>query len=319
MEIPDYKLDEVIPGQWVDYSIQKTLSPSFSILSVEKYNELAEKYKNEIDLNPITEETLAEHTIGDPTTYPSSVNELQKPGNVENLLVSENSVSTQIGESVKSISFEIESEDEKSHGFSIDEADGAYVVGYIVTGTDAAGAPPALPQDLRVAGTTDSEVLLKWEPSDYRPAKSYEIFIEDNVGQVKSLGVTEENYFIAIKLQLSSEYHFAIKAYRESGPSSVMSRWVSAYTKSTSSSAPVIVEQPMNVIVTPREIISGYAMHCEAKRGEGMENANLTYQWQKFSTSSLTGEGKWEDIPGATNWEYVLPVTTENVDEYVIW
>lgn len=71
---------------------------------------------------------------------------------------------------------------------AVNKQGNAYCVGYIVTGVDA---PPKTAVDLRVFATTEHEVALKWDTSSYRPAQSWEVFVEDPVtGQEHSLGIT---------------------------------------------------------------------------------------------------------------------------------
>lgn len=198
-----------------------------------------------------------------------------------------------------------------------DNSCGTYVVGHMVTGTDETNAPPKLPENLRIFATTESEVFLKWNEPDYRTAAYYEIYVEDNVGQTKKVGTTDKNYFAATSLDPGSTYKFAVKSYTEEGIASCMSRWITAITKESNSSFPSFTTQPQSVIITPEEEARTYTMTAEAKQGEGMEDAALTYQWQKYSANSLTGEGIWTDVEGATNAEFKLPdITTENSHEF---
>lgn len=404
----EYEEGDVVEGQWLDFDVSQTLTPSFSTITKEQYNELAEKEEyQELGLTPITEQTLASHTIGDPSTYPHNEAELKAPGNVSNLLVTEQGITTPIGEAVQSIELEIENEQEKAHGFNLDfewagsfitkvevslgasmegsfeysqmvkveggkswlstnsngigfsatlsgipedaknyqfltklaafqnsaismgsegdyddvlpdgteVADGAYVIGYIVEGVDEASAPPGLPQDLRVVGTTEHEALLAWSEEQDRPADSYEIYAMDNHGDPQKIGETVQPYFLATNLDSSTEYQFAVKALR-SDADSVLSRWVSAWTKDSSSAAPSFIKQPENVTIqNSSEWEKGFTLTAEAQKGEGMENASLTYQWQKYSQKSLTGEGVWEDVAGAADATLTVPQVTAEDDQ----
>lgn len=400
-----YKAGDIVEGSWQEYDVQTTLEPAFSNIPVETYNELVEKYGEERGLEPITEETFAEKTIGDPSTYPGSQEELEAPGNVENLHISTNAVRTISSESGKKLSYSIETEKETSNGFELSfdaklyvkaeietkipfvaegevEAGGglqialdggcswistttngmefstticdmpsgsddygfttqlavfnntdlpmgggetdavngqgyAYCVGYIVTGVEA---PPKMPVDLRVFATTEHTVALKWDTSSYRPAQSWEVFIEDPVtGQQHSLGFTNDTYYLATNLDPGTTYKFALKSYEQTGGNgaySVMSRWVSAITKDSSSSAPYFTEQPQHVTVAPGDG-GGHTMTAQAQTGEGMDGAALTYQWQVYKHAHLTGEGTWENIEGAIETTFTLPeITEENVEEY---
>lgn len=191
------------------------------------------------------------------------------------------------------------------------------VVGYIVTGIEA--APPGVPVDLRVLGTTEHEAVLQWDaPEGRRSAKSYEVFIEDNVGRAYSLGVTDHPYYLATKLDPAKTYRFAVKSYAKEymkGASSVMSRWVTAITRD---STMYFTTQPKNVIVEPAGAAgqaNEYALSAEAVVS-GNPNAKLSYQWQKYDTNVLTEAGLWEDVAGAADSTFKLPITQENQGEY---
>ena len=397
-----YKVGDTVPESWETYDVQAALDPAFSNLPVEEYNELVEKYGDETGLKPVTEETFAEKTIGDPSTYPHSDAELKKPGNVQNLHLSKNAVRTTVGESGKKIGYEFESEKEYKNGFELEfdgalflkaEAeetipfvvtaeeeveggvklaadggcswissssdgmefstticdlpqgsedygfttrlavfnnadlpmgkgsnDGAYCIGYVVTGVDGESAPPKLPVDLRVFATTEKAAVLKWDLPGYRQARSYEIYTEDNNGHPQSIGSTTGDRYVATELVPATQYRYAVKAYQNAdctGNASVLSRWVTAVTKDSSDSAPRFVEQPSYVVASVDDGQS-YALTAKAEKGVGMENAGLTYQWQKCTAKSLTGEVVWEDLDGALTdadgtSRYPLPqVTAEN-------
>ncbi len=79
-----YKVGETGGGEFQPSNIYMTYEPSISCIELDKYNQLAEKYKDHenIDLKPITEDMLPQKTIGDPTTYPQNVNELMERGNI---------------------------------------------------------------------------------------------------------------------------------------------------------------------------------------------------------------------------------------------
>lgn len=397
-----YKVGDTVPESWETYDVQAALDPAFSNLPVEEYNELVEKYGDETGLKPVTEETFAEKTIGDPSTYPHSDAELKKPGNVQNLHLSKNAVRTTVGESGKKIGYEFESEKEYKNGFELEfdgalflkaEAeetipfvvtaeeeveggvklaadggcswissssdgmefstticdlpqgsedygfttrlavfnnadlpmgkgsnDGAYCIGYVVTGVDGESAPPKLPVDLRVFATTEKAAVLKWDLPGYRQARSYEIYTEDNNGHPQSIGSTTGDRYVATELVPATQYRYAVKAYQNAdctGNASVLSRWVTAVTKDSSDSAPRFVEQPSYVVASVDDGQS-YALTAKAEKGVGMEDASLTYQWQKCTAKSLTGEVVWEDLDGALTdadgtSRYPLPqVTAEN-------
>lgn len=200
-----------------------------------------------------------------------------------------------------------------------------YVIGYIVENADEGTVPPKLPENLRVFATTEHEVVLKWNPPDYRKAGSYEIYIEDDQGLFKNIGLVsaDETYFAADNLNPSSTYKFAMKSYTGgsgTGNGSCLSRPVTAITKDSSDANPRITTQPANVIIdikAPVVNIDSNTMAVEAECGSGMSGAALSYQWQKYSNAILTGDGIWEDIEGATDTVYELPeVTEENAGEF---
>lgn len=389
----DYKVGDTFPGQWVDYNVSSTLDPSFSNIPIEEYNELAEQYKDR-GLKPVTDSTLPKKTIGDPSTYPHSESELKATGNVSDLHISKNSASIVVGESAKTIAYEMESASELSNGFTLGfdgklfgkvegqakipflgeadvetemgftlaldggaswistntngmefsatvadlpkgtssdytfstklavyknkqlpmgngNTDSAYVVSYIVTGVDENDAPPNMPVDLRVFATTKHETVLKWESSAYRPSQSYEVWTKDNHGNAVLAGVTSDTYFVATGLDPGCEYQYAVKAYagkNATGTSSALSHFVTARTKDDNASAPYFVTQPKNTVVQAGETP---VLTAEARKGESMEDAALTYQWQKYTTEILTQEGSWEDIEGATQNALTLPAAVD--------
>lgn len=400
-----YKVGDTVPESWETYDVQATLDPAFSNIPVEEYNELVKRYGDQTGLRPITEETFASKTIGDPSTYPHSDTELKQPGNVKGLHMSKNAVRTVVGESGKKIGYEIESETEETHGFQLSfdgalflkaeaketcpfvataeeeaeggvklaldggcswifsdtsgmefstticdmpegsedygfttrlavfhnsdlpmgdgSSDGAYCIGYVVTDVDEDSAPPRLPLDLRVFATTEHAAVLKWDTPDYRQAKSYAVYAEDNNGRAQLLGLTGDDHYVVNELQPATQYRYAVRAYSEmngGGNASVLSRWVTAVTKDSSDTAPRFTEQPAHVVAAPEDG-NEYVLTAKAEKGAGMEDAALTYQWQKSTTKSLTGEIVWEDLEGAITdadgtSRYTLPrVTAENAAE----
>lgn len=213
------------------------------------------------------------------------------------------------------------------------ESDSTSIVGYIVTGIDGESAPPRLPVDLRVYGTTKTEAALKWETTKGdRHAQSYEVYVKDNLGNARIIGRTDKDFFVAEGLTPHSTYQFAVKSY--SGPlsgdgagnigrASCLSRWVTANTKSGSSKAPKFTEQPKNVLLTAGEAESGggpAVLRAKAEAGE--EGAALTYQWQKYNKTILTQEGTWEDVGEGELGEdgstvYLLPeINEENKGQF---
>lgn len=391
--LTDYQVGDTIEGQWVDYNVSGTLDPSFSNIPIEEYNELAEQYQDR-GLKPVIDSTLPKKTIGDPSTYPHSESELKATGNVSELHISKNSASIVVGESAKTIAYEMESASELSNGFSLGfdgklfgkleghgkipfmaeadveieagltlaldggaswistntngmefsatvadlpkgtstdytfstklavykntqlpmgngNTDSAYVVSYIVTGVDGNDAPPNMPVDLRVFGTTRHEAVLKWESSVYRPAQSYEVWTKDNYGNAVLAGVTSDTYFVATGLDSGCEYQYAVRSYageNATGTSSALSHFVTARTKDDNASAPYFVTQPKNTVVKAGETP---VLTAEAHKGENMEDTTLTYQWQKYTAEILTQEGSWEDIEGATQNTLTLPAAVD--------
>ncbi|MBQ8828345.1 MAG: InlB B-repeat-containing protein, partial [Clostridia bacterium] len=194
--------------------------------------------------------------------------------------------------------------DDTSDLYGLD--DYPYVVGYTVPGISEDSVPPSLPVDLRVYAVTENEVILKWEEKDYRPADSYEVFIKDNLGNAFSIGTTEKTYFIATGLDPATEYEFAVKSYSGTRES-VLSNWVTAVTKDDDVTMPYFTLEPKNVIYSVEEPPESVTLTSEAKTGEGMDDATLTYQWQVYVEDASASEGSWENISGATQKDYTLP------------
>lgn len=368
-----YKAGDTVPGHWEDYNVSSTFTPSFSHISLEKYNELAERYKNR-GLNKVEDSLLTGKTIGDPSTYPSEKEKLYDPAQVGSLFISKNTATVTPGEGEHELSYEVEDEEELSNGFSLSfdgsvfakaisrvsfiassegefvagikgeleggaswittnskgngysasvvdlgkdasedygfstqlavfeaknlpkgdgDSQGASVVGYLVTGIDEATAPPKLPVDLRVYGTTKTAAALKWEEAaGQRAADSYEVFIKDNLGETRSLGKTTDTYMTAGNLSPATEYQFAVKSYKGL-QSSCMSRWVTAVTKG--GGEPVFTRHPENVIVSLSSgDVSETSVTLTAKAEPGEPDAEaLEYEWQKYEHADLTMDGTW--------------------------
>lgn len=189
-------------------------------------------------------------------------------------------------------------------------AGGPIVVSYMVPNKDETNSPPSLPENLRVYKTTEHEVFLKWDQSDYRKAESYDFYIKDNVGQTQKIGSAdcETGYFVAENLDAGTQYEFYAVA-KAGKTSSYMSRSVAAYTKSTGDT-PVFIQQPKTHIGNLGEEAE---FSTEAQTTEGY--TDLTYQWQKFSLAPRTGVGTWEDIEGATGASYSVTPDETFVEE----
>lgn len=117
-----YKAGDTIPAHNEECSIDVTLNPTIAHMTLEEYNEAVEdlsKQKVQTDLHVITKDMLADKTIGDPSSYPSSEAELKHPGNVENLFISSKSANVVPGEAETAIGYNIEEETESGEGFNI--------------------------------------------------------------------------------------------------------------------------------------------------------------------------------------------------------
>ncbi len=198
----------------------------------------------------------------------------------------------------------------------------AYIMNYIVTGTDF--APAKIPDNVRVFATAKDKVILKWDEPEYRTPAAYEIYVKDDKGLTQKIGTTTETYFAATNLDAGKEYTFALKAYTDynsatgkaSGTASCMSRWVSAFTDSNDVSAPKFVLEPKNAAVNVGE--TSPTLTSEAEFGQDVVGAALTYQWQKYSQNIYDGSGEWHDIDGANSKTYTLPeITEDNKDEFL--
>ncbi len=117
-----YKVNETIPGYDEDCCVEVSLNPSVSHMPLDEYNEVVNEYDEKgIDtgLQVITDDMLAQKTIGDPSSYPSTTDEIKYPGNVENLFISSKSASVVAGDTETTLGYEIESEEENGNGFNI--------------------------------------------------------------------------------------------------------------------------------------------------------------------------------------------------------
>lgn len=197
---------------------------------------------------------------------------------------------------------------------------GAYIAGFLVTEPEENKAPPAIPGDFRVVGTTTNEVVLKWTKPDYREVGYYEIYKHnenDKENLDEKIGETDKNYFVVTNLMPGRTYQFTMKTYSgttSSENSSVISRPISATTKKNFMSPPYFEQQPRNVIIPTGGYGTQYSLDAIAKMGEGKEEAGytLSYQWQKYDEAQLTKDGHWVDIKGATDSTYNLPIVTED-------
>ena len=390
-----YQVGEIVKGHWEPYTVTTKQRPSFSNISLERYNELVREYrsKGHENLVEITDDMIPQKTIGDPSTYPHSVDELTNPDNISNLFVSGSSAAIKVGDDEVELGYAVEkgkgqksvyelgiegafslivkgevslfatTEIEAEGGFKVDyegswanvttstegstfssvikdlpagsnekylyhtqmavynakniprgdgDDTGAFVVSYI-TDLDPADAPPKIPDSFRVFGTTENEAILKWDSADYRSAKSYEIFLKDNTGRPVSVCKTNDTYYIATDLDPAAYYSYAIKAYsgeNQTGTASSMSRWITVETKGNSASDPHFTESPKNIVASANDS-AVHTLTAKAEKGQGMENASLSYQWEKYSEDELTKEGVWESINGATGETYTLPSVTQ--------
>ncbi len=382
-----YTEGQTVPAGEEDFYVQNTLEPSFTCISLDKYNELAAKYKD-ANLKPIESSMLADKTIGDPTTYPENADELDQPLNIveDSLFLSQ--VAEVRNEGTETVlTHSMEDTDATTTGYNVDvafqsnlvasaeislglsvNADGhigwsfgysgaflrmessakgmafsslfkhsvpgtpdaynyksqmavfqidnasydtndyPYVIGYTVTGNTTA-TPPKLPVDLHVFASTKEQVVLKWDHPEYRTAKSYEIYVKDNLGTPVSIGKTENPYFVVTDLEPDRNYEFAVKSYtgeNQSGTPSVLSHWVSAATKPDSDNAPQFITQPKNAVAAD----SANLPTLQSEAVAGMEGASISYQWQVFTDANV-----WEDIEGATEKDYT-PTSVLNDPTY---
>ncbi len=119
-QTPPYTLNQVVEGHWTDFHSDMQYTPVYNTLALEKYNELAEEYKDK-DLEPIHMDEVMPHTPGDPTTYPSSIAEIPGVPNEENnnLVMHEDTVTVDVGEATAALGMEFTSESELKNGFEI--------------------------------------------------------------------------------------------------------------------------------------------------------------------------------------------------------
>lgn len=120
---PPYTLNQVVEGHWSDYHADMQYNPVYNTLSLEKYNELAEEYKDE-GLEPINMDAVMPHRPGDPTTYPSSIEEIPGVPNKKdnNLVMHPDTMTVDVGEATAALGMEFTSESELKNGFDLELA-----------------------------------------------------------------------------------------------------------------------------------------------------------------------------------------------------
>ena len=119
-QTPPYTVGQVVEGHWADYHTDMQYTPVYNTLPLEKYNELAEEYKDK-DLEPINMDEVMPHTPGDPTTYPTSVEEIPGVPNEKdnNLVMHDDTVTVDVGEATAALGIEFTSESELKNGFEL--------------------------------------------------------------------------------------------------------------------------------------------------------------------------------------------------------
>ena len=208
---------------------------------------------------------------------------------------------------------------------SDDLSDGPYAVGYIVTGQDEQTAPPALGENLRVYTTTEHEVVLRWDTPETRAAGSYKLYMTDNLGELQEIGRVsgDQKYFIATGLNPDTTYHFTMQSYSDENCSenpSCIGRGVDARTKALEGGAPYFTLQPENGVAALGDaddegVLGSYTFTSHAVSDE-TESEQVSYQWQKFTESSLTGVGTFENIEGETASNLTVRITEEDKESY---
>lgn len=133
-----YKVGDEVKAQEWPVSVSVQLSPAFSWMTVEKYNELAEKYED-ANLAPVTEDDLPKKTIGDPSTYQENEDVMATYAVDGRVHVSPKQVSVQEGEGEASIEYTVEKGTEEKEGWALDfestvydkvMAEGAFILGF---------------------------------------------------------------------------------------------------------------------------------------------------------------------------------------------
>ena len=141
-------------------------------------------------------------------------------------------------------------------------------------------APPALPEDLHVLGTTSSTATLKWtNPEGKRAPDYYKIYYSKDGNNYypldKTVNATESTYSVE-GLNEASEYYFRIESYdNDTSMRSIKSAPVTAVTKS--GTEPVITTQPEDV-----QTDVGEKALFNIKAAPQNEGNSLSYQWQKL-------------------------------------
>jgi len=158
-------------------------------------------------------------------------------------------------------------------------------------------APPALPTDLHVLGTTSAAAMLEWtNPEGNRAPDYYKVYYSKDGNNYYPLDGTvdaKESSYMVTGLNEDSEYYFRIESYdKETSMRSVMSAPVQAVTKN--GSGPVITEHPVDCYAKVGE--KGI-FNIEAK--PQVEGNSISYQWQQLM---LEDYGiSWSDINVASD------------------
>lgn len=158
-------------------------------------------------------------------------------------------------------------------------------------------APPALPADLHVLGTTSGAAALEWtNPEGSRTPDYYKIYYSKDGNNYYPLDETvdaSETSHVVTGLNAESEYYFRIESYdKDTSMRSVKSAPVVAVTKS--GSEPVIITHPVDCYAKVGEKA---LFNIEAK--PQTDGNGISYQWQQLM---LEDYGiSWSDINVASD------------------
>lgn len=120
-----YAVGDKILGQWQDYIVSNQYATTTGTMELSEYNELARKYANE-GVEEIKVETEYPHTPGDPTTYPSDINQIPNrdngttyPSSLFNPDEPDNIVPVSAGSQINNSTISVDSVDQTTEGMNI--------------------------------------------------------------------------------------------------------------------------------------------------------------------------------------------------------
>ena len=174
--------------------------------------------------------------------------------------------------------------------------DKTIVIGPTVTMLSAT-APPALPLDLHVLGTTDDSAVLEWtNPEGARAPHHYKVYYsKDDTTYYPLDGIVDGNKtrYVVKGLNEDAVYYFKLESYgKEASMRSIKSAPVAAMTKN--GSEPVITKHPSDCYA---EVGEKALFNIEAK--PNTEGNNISYQWQQLAVEDYGIS--WNDINVASD------------------